>query len=92
MHVYFQEYSSKDLRHMTVQHGQDQFKEGQTVILTLEDHGVLDEEKSDVLMNVNMLDDWKAEKNIEKKKKKPDYQPYDEPEYDEYGVVSLSSY
>ena len=39
-------------------------------------------------MNYNMLDDEKATKNIELRKKKPAYKAYDEPEYDEFGVVS----
>ena len=52
--------------------------------------GILDEEQDDVLVNVNIEDDERAEKNIENKKKKPDYKPYDEPEYDEYGMVMLN--
>ena len=34
-----------------------------------------------------MIDAEKAAKNLENKKKRPDYKPYDEPEYDEYGMV-----
>lgn len=41
--------------------------------------GVLAEDE-DVLVNVNMVDREKAEKNVELKKKKPDYKPYDEEE------------
>ncbi|MCJ8740676.1 hypothetical protein PDJAM_G00061780 [Pangasius djambal] len=52
-------YSSKDLKGLAVQHKMESFKEGETVILTLQD---------------------KAEKNVELKKKKPDYKPYDEEE------------
>ena len=29
-----------------------------------------------------------ADKNVELRKRKPDYKPYDEPEIDEYGKVS----
>lgn len=43
------------------------------------DVGVLDEE-DDVLVNVGMVDKEKADKNVELKKKKPDYKPYDEEE------------
>lgn len=50
--------------------------------------GVLDEEE-DVLENVNIKDSERYAKNVENKKKKPDYKPYDEPEYDEFGIVSL---
>ncbi|XP_031428112.1 U4/U6.U5 tri-snRNP-associated protein 1 [Clupea harengus] len=72
-------YTSRDLRGLTVQHKIESFKEGQTVILTLEDKGVL-EEKEDILVNVNMVDKERADKNVELKKKKPDYKPYDEEE------------
>ena len=30
-----------------------------------------------------------GEKNIELRKRKPDYRPYDEPEMDEYGMVRV---
>ena len=84
------EYTAKDLRGLTVKHDQVMFKEGKTVILTLEDKGVLDEDgENDVLMNVNIADDERAGRNIENKKAKPDYNPYDE-EFDEYGMVSVS--
>lgn len=50
--------------------------------------GILDEDdEGDTLINVNMIDDEHAAKNVETKKRKPDYKPYDEPEYDEYGMV-----
>ncbi|CAL8331215.1 unnamed protein product [Lota lota] len=72
-------YSARDLKGLKVQHKIDSFGEGQTVILTLEDKGVLEEEE-DVLVNVNMIDRERAEKNVELKKKKPDYKPYEEDE------------
>ncbi|KAF4077310.1 hypothetical protein AMELA_G00206700 [Ameiurus melas] len=72
-------YSSRDLKGLTVQHKMESFREGETVILTLEDKGVL-EEKEDVLVNVNIVDKEKAEKNVELKKKKPEYKPYNEEE------------
>jgi len=73
-------YTARDLKGLTVQHKIDSFKEGQTVILTLQDKGVLDEEGGDTLVNVNIVDQEKAEKNVELKKKKPEYKPYDEEE------------
>ncbi|KAK6181096.1 hypothetical protein SNE40_009028 [Patella caerulea] len=79
-------YTSKDLKGLKVKHEANRFKEGKTVILTLQDKGILDEEDADELINVNMLDDEVVDRNLENKKKKPDYKPYDEPEYDEYGV------
>ena len=49
--------------------------------------GILDDDNADTLMNVNMLDDEFAKKNLENKKKKVEYKPYDEAEEDEYGMV-----
>lgn len=72
-------YTSRDLKGLKVQHKVDSFAEGQTVILTLQDKGVLEEEE-DVLVNVGLVDKEKAEKNVELKKKKPDYKPYEEEE------------
>ena len=79
-------YGAKDLKGMKIEHSQEGFVSGKNIILTLKDKGVLDEE-DDVLINVNMIDDEKAAKNVENKKKKPDYKPYDEPEMDEYGML-----
>uniref|UniRef100_A0A1A7XZK8 Squamous cell carcinoma antigen recognised by T cells n=1 Tax=Iconisemion striatum TaxID=60296 RepID=A0A1A7XZK8_9TELE len=62
-------YSSRDLKGLKVQHKVDSFKEGNTVILTLQDKGVLEEEE-DILVNVGLVDKEKAEKNVELKKKK----------------------
>ncbi|XP_061882055.1 U4/U6.U5 tri-snRNP-associated protein 1 [Entelurus aequoreus] len=73
-------YTARDLKGLKVQHKVDSFGEGQTVILTLQDKGVLEEEKEDVLENVGLVDREKAEKNVELKKKKPDYKPYEEEE------------
>ncbi|CAB1316118.1 unnamed protein product [Coregonus sp. 'balchen'] len=72
-------YRSQDLKGLTVQHRVESFNEGETVILTLQDKGVLEEE-DDVLVNVGLVDKEKAEKNVELKKKKPDYKAYEEDE------------
>ncbi|GAA6235001.1 U4/U6.U5 tri-snRNP-associated protein 1 [Lates japonicus] len=72
-------YTSQDLKGLKVQHKVESFTEGQSVILTLQDKGVLEEEE-DVLVNVGLVDKEKAEKNVELKKKKPDYKPYEEEE------------
>lgn len=79
-------YTSKDLRGIKVEHDVGSFKEGQTVILTLKDRGVLDEDEAETLVNLNMIDQEKAEKYVELMKKKPDYNPYDEGDEDEYGM------
>ncbi|KAG8522610.1 U4/U6.U5 tri-snRNP-associated protein 1 [Galemys pyrenaicus] len=72
-------YSARDLQGLTVEHAIDSFREGETLILTLKDKGVLQEEE-DVLVNVNLVDKERAEKNVELRKKKPDYLPYAEDE------------
>ncbi|XP_026548725.1 U4/U6.U5 tri-snRNP-associated protein 1-like, partial [Notechis scutatus] len=83
-------YSAQDLKGLTVEHTIDSFQEGQTVVLTLKDKGVLEEEGGDVLVNVNMVDREKAKKNVELRKKKPEYKPYEEEEsVDDMVVVSL---
>ncbi|XP_071454399.1 U4/U6.U5 tri-snRNP-associated protein 1 [Hetaerina americana] len=85
-------YSSKDLKGMRVEHSAEAISEGKTVVLTLKDKGVLDED-DDVLVNVNLLDEEKYKKNIDRKKQKPHlygYNVYDEPELDEFGNVKKS--
>ena len=49
--------------------------------------GILDEDIDDTLINVNLIDDERAARNVENKKKKPGYQAYDDSEFDEYGTV-----
>lgn len=83
-------YSERNLKGIKVEHAQSSFGEGKTVILTLKDKGVLDEEEGDVLVNVNIIDEEKAVKNIEKKKAKPGYVPYEE-EMDEFGQIKPKS-
>lgn len=77
-------YSARDLRGLRVEHSVDHFSEGNAVILTLKDQGVLDE-GADVLVNVNMLDDERYKKNIEKKRMKPNSYGYNVYEEDEFG-------
>ncbi|CAL1275394.1 unnamed protein product [Larinioides sclopetarius] len=79
-------YTSDNLKGLTVAHDVGSFKEGHQVILTLKDKGVLEEE-DDVLENVNIIDNERYAKNVELKKKKPDYRPYEEPEFDEFGIL-----
>lgn len=80
-------YSENHLKGLKVDHDLDAFTEGRSVILTLKDKDVLDEEDGDTLMNVNMVDDERYRKNIENKKLNPNqygYNVYDE-EVDEFG-------
>ena len=49
--------------------------------------GVLDESE-DTLLNPNLVEVEKASKNVEMKKGKPGYNPYEDEEVDEFGNVS----
>nr|CAD7459133.1 unnamed protein product [Timema tahoe] len=82
-------YTHRDLQGLQVHHDLNNFHEGKTVVLTLKDQGVLDED-DDVLVNVNMLDDDRYRKNNEIRRKKPNlhgYDVYQDSEFDEYGNV-----
>ena len=83
-------YGSRHLKGLTVGHSKEVFKEGQQLILTLRDKDVLDE-SDDVLENVNLIDEEKTKKNNENKIKRPEYKPYDEPEFDEFGILQKKS-
>ena len=41
-----------------------------------------------MLINPNLVDNERHKRNVERKKQKSDYNPYDEEELDEYGLVS----
>lgn len=82
-----QSYTSSSLSGLTIQHKEDHFMEGKEVVLTLKDAPVLNEESGDVLVNVNMMNDEHASRNVELKKGIPSYVPYEE-QFDEYGNVS----
>ena len=81
------QYTPQDLSGLKIEHKEDHFKEGRDVVLTLKDSGVLDEEDGNVLINVNIVDEEKAARNVQLKKGISVYQPYEE-EFDEYGKVS----
>jgi hypothetical protein len=49
---------------------------------------VLDEDSEELLINPNMMDDERHKRNVEKRKQKSDYTPYDEDTLDEHGMVS----
>ncbi|XP_063958840.1 U4/U6.U5 tri-snRNP-associated protein 1-like [Lytechinus pictus] len=78
-------YSRRNLEGFKVEHSMKNFQEGQNVILTLKDMDGLQEEE-DVLVNVNMIDNERAKKNVELRKKKPDYKAYQEDDFDEDGM------
>ena len=77
-------YDSKALKGLTVQHSFDRFKEGRDVVLTLKDADILDDDAMDTLVNVNVMDEEKAEKNvIDIKKAKQAYNKYDAEDVDD---------
>ena len=50
--------------------------------------GILEKgEENDILMNVNMADNERYKESVENKKKKPAYNPYDDSQIDEFGMV-----
>lgn len=69
---------------------QEVFGEGKAVILTLKDQNILDE-KEDVLVNVNIVDEERYKKNNEIKQQKPGYKAYEEEEIDELGLPKTKS-
>ncbi|XP_076266874.1 U4/U6.U5 tri-snRNP-associated protein 1 isoform X2 [Rhynchophorus ferrugineus] len=79
-----QQYSARDLKGLMVEHDVDSLAEEKVVILTLKDQAVLDTE-DDVLVNVNMIDNEKYKKNVDNKKRKIHYNPYEDQEFDEFG-------
>lgn len=78
------QYTEKNLKGLRVEHEVDNFLEGRSMVLTLKDKGVLDEDE-DVLVNVNLMDEERYKKNIENKTRKLDYNAYDDEEFDQYG-------
>ncbi|GAB0096818.1 U4/U6.U5 tri-snRNP-associated protein 1 [Sergentomyia squamirostris] len=80
------DYGIRELKGLRVEHDVSDFGEGKTVILTLKDQDVLNED-GDALVNVNLMDTERYRKNVENKKLNPQnygYNCYDE-EVDEFG-------
>ncbi|KAI3414210.1 hypothetical protein GPALN_011667 [Globodera pallida] len=69
-----------------VGHSIQQFSEGRETVLILQDKEILDEAEDEVLINPNMLENERHKLNVEKRKKKDNYQPYEE-EVDEFGQI-----
>lgn len=81
-------YTANSLKGLKVEHDESVFQEGKDIILTLKDRNILAgrgddldvdyDEEADVLVNVNLMDDEHAAKNVQNKKKQADYKPYDD--------------
>lgn len=80
-------YGEKDLKGLKVAHNIETFKEDRQVILTLQDQDVLGED-GDTLVNVNMIENERYQKNVEVRKQNPLHYGYDvyEDQYDEFGT------
>lgn len=80
-------YTDNHLKGLRVEHDVSEFTEGKSIILTLKDQHVLDEENEDTLVNVNMVDNEKYRKNVDNKKLNPNHYGYNvyEEQVDEFG-------
>uniref|UniRef100_A0A5S6QZF4 SART-1 family protein n=1 Tax=Trichuris muris TaxID=70415 RepID=A0A5S6QZF4_TRIMR len=79
-------YVPKELAGMTVRHSKEKFVEDRETVLVLEDKDVLDDSE-DVLVNPTLTEYEKWERNVENRKRKPDYNPFENDEFDELGMV-----
>uniref|UniRef100_A0A915EEI4 U4/U6.U5 tri-snRNP-associated protein 1 n=1 Tax=Ditylenchus dipsaci TaxID=166011 RepID=A0A915EEI4_9BILA len=74
---------------LIVGHSKQVFVDGKDTILILQDKGVLEDNDEEVLINPNLLENERHKRNIELKKKKGNYQPYEDDEaVDEFGQPS----
>ncbi|XP_030921658.1 U4/U6.U5 tri-snRNP-associated protein 1 [Geospiza fortis] len=72
-------YSARDLQGLTVEHDPASIPEGQTLVLTLKDRGVL-EGGEDVLEQVALAAAARAQEEQELRRRRPNYDPYGEQE------------
>jgi U4/U6.U5 tri-snRNP-associated protein 1 len=82
--AYQGEYDEDQLAGLRVGHSMSDFAEGEERILTLKDSTILEnEEEGDELINIQMTEQQRLEKNLENKKKKhrPVYSAYDDDEF-----------
>ncbi|KAF5972545.1 U4 tri-snRNP-associated snu66 [Fusarium coicis] len=83
------QYTSKDLAGIKVGHDTAAFLDGDDQILTLKDTTIDEkEEEGDELENLNMREAEKLAERLDNKKKKPGYNPLDDDEEGERGILS----
>ncbi|KAF5533482.1 U4 tri-snRNP-associated snu66 [Fusarium mexicanum] len=83
------QYTSKDLAGIKVGHDTADFLDGDDQILTLKDTTIDEnEEEGDELENLNMREAEKLAERLDNKKKKPGYNPLDDDEEGERGILS----
>ncbi|KAJ3366512.1 hypothetical protein GGF32_005514 [Allomyces javanicus] len=86
------EYTSKDLAGLKVTHKLDDLNEGDEMVLTLKDKGVLDEDDEDELENATLRDVEKAQEAVELRGKKQAYSGYDDDEFTQGRKTILAQY
>ncbi|ODN77678.1 hypothetical protein L202_04828 [Cryptococcus amylolentus CBS 6039] len=80
-------YGEEDLKGLKVGHEAEEFEEGEDVILTLKDSGILGGEE-DELQNVNLAEDAKIKAARERKRKaQAAYTGYDDEEFEDEGRI-----
>jgi U4/U6.U5 tri-snRNP-associated protein 1 len=81
--TYQSSYDASQLAGLKVSHAISEFDEGGETILTLKDRNILGEadDDADELSNVNIEDRERLKKNLEAKKQKPGYNPYDDDQF-----------
>ncbi|KAL4723320.1 hypothetical protein ACLX1H_009810 [Fusarium chlamydosporum] len=83
------QYTSKDLAGIKVGHDTTGFLDGDEQILTLKDTTIDEnEDEGDELENLNMREAEKLAQRLDTKKKKPGYNPLDDDEDGERGILS----
>lgn len=83
------QYTSRDLAGIKVAHDSTSFLDGDEQILTLKDSTINENEESgDELENLNMREAEKLSDRLDLKKKRPGYNPRDDGEDDEHGILS----
>ncbi|KAI9019988.1 SART-1 protein [Phycomyces nitens] len=79
-------YDASHLSGLKIGHDLEEFNEGTEMILTLKDRGILSKEgeednEEDELTNIQVEEKERLQKNLDNKKKKPGYNPYDDEEF-----------
>jgi U4/U6.U5 tri-snRNP-associated protein 1 len=85
--------TTADLAGMRVAHDYGDIEEGQEMVLTIKDKGVLDDDdEGDELISTTLAERERLRENLENKIKKPKYDPYAQEEYEtETGEKKLLS-
>ncbi|KAL0094304.1 SART-1 protein [Phycomyces blakesleeanus] len=79
-------YDASHLSGLKIGHDLEEFNEGTEMILTLKDRGILskdgeEDNEEDELTNIQVEEKERLHKNLDNKKKKPGYNPYDDEEF-----------